>query len=77
MTQLGGASSALKPLLLTLRFLLFLEEGQPFGMFEGACFGLGIKLLGTRLVVGRVPSRNALQVKRGAGQHAGLSFEWK
>ncbi|MHC2632851.1 hypothetical protein ACVME5_005505 [Bradyrhizobium liaoningense] len=61
--------------MLSLRFLLFQEQGQPFGMFEAACFGLGIKLL--EAFGHAVETEILQQVERGMGQHAGFSFQWK
>ena len=39
--QLGGACSCLEPLLRTQRDLLVDQQTEPFGVFEGAAFGIG------------------------------------
>jgi hypothetical protein len=39
--QLGGACACLEPLLLTQRDFLVDQQAEPFGVFEGAAFGVG------------------------------------
>ena len=39
--QLGGPRACLEPLLLAERDLLVDQQTEPFGVFEGAAFGIG------------------------------------
>lgn len=39
--QFGGACACLEPLLLAQRDLLADQQTEPFGVFEGAAFGIG------------------------------------
>jgi hypothetical protein len=54
---------------------VFQKQSQPFGMFEAARFGLGIEVL--EAFGHAVETEILQQVKRGVGQHAGFSFQWK
>jgi hypothetical protein len=47
--QLGGPCACLEPLLLAQRNLLVDQQTEPFGVFEGAAFGIGREIVPRQL----------------------------
>ena len=44
LAQAGDAGARLEAFLASQRGLVLEQQGEPLGMFEGACFGIGIEL---------------------------------